>query len=224
MRQWNKMPSFLQTKSVRYYYNLLKRKLAYRFIKRVFDIFSSFILLLLLFLPMLIISLSIIVSSKGGAFFLQERIGRYGKPFKIIKFRTMKIHQEVSSHITVNNDPRVTKIGKFLRKTHLDEIPQLFNVFVGQMSFVGTRPEVYYYLDNYKEEWLATLLMRPGITSTASCKYKDEAKSISTNDADSLYIKNVLPIKMSFNLEDLKSSNILREIKILFLTFLLIFK
>lgn len=205
MRSWEKMPDYIRCEEVKPYYDLLKRKWFYRFIKRIFDIIASFILLIILFLPSLIIGIAISCSSKGGPFFLQQRVGRYGKLFRIIKFRTMKKNSEGDQHITHKNDSRITKVGKFLRKTHIDEFPQLLNVIVGQMSFVGTRPEVKQFVDLYQKEWFATLLMRPGITSRASILNKNEANSINSNND---YLTNVLPMKMQINIEDLKKTNI----------------
>ena len=210
----------INNEQVKPYYLILKKKWFYRFVKRLFDIFASFLLIIILFLPSLIIGLSVLFTSKGGMFFCQTRVGRYGRPFKIIKFRTMKKNSEGNQHITHKDDERITKVGKFLRKTHLDEFPQLLNVFVGQMSFVGTRPEVPQFVDSYQQEWYATLLMRPGITSTASYFYDDEAKNIDTNDANNIYISEILPKKMSCNLKDLKKSNFTLDMKIMVKTIL----
>ena len=218
MKAWNKIPEPIRSESSKPFYEIIKRKWFYRFIKRAFDIFASFVLINLLFLPSLIIGLIIIFDSRGGMFFCQTRVGRYGKPFKIIKFRTMRKNSEGDMHITHNNDSRITKIGKFLRKTHLDEFPQLLNVFVGQMSFVGTRPEVQFFVDQYKSEWYSTLLMRPGITSTASCSCDDEAKLMEEDNANEVYMNKVLPYKMKFNLEDIQKMSIGRDIKILWNT------
>lgn len=220
MRSWDRIPHPINNELVKPYYDILKRKWFYRFVKRAFDLSASFILFFLLLLPSLIIGLLIVCTSKGGMFFCQSRIGRYGKPFKIIKFRTMRKDSEGNQHITHKNDNRITKVGKFLRKTHLDEFPQLLNVFVGQMSFTGTRPEVKQFVDQYKDEWNATLLMRPGITSTASYSYDDEAKDIRKDNADNDYLTIVLPKKMKLNLEDINRMSIFKDIKILFKTLL----
>ena len=218
MKKQTELDYFFRNEEVKPYYDILKRKWFFRFLKRSFDIFASFILLILLFLPSLIIGIIICCDSKGGPFFLQERVGRYGKPFKIVKFRTMKKNSEGDQHITHKNDSRITKVGKFLRKTHLDEFPQLLNVIVGQMSFVGTRPEVKQFVDQYQDEWYATLLMRPGITSTASYTYDDEAKDLAEGDADKLYLSVVLPKKMECNLLDIKKATILRDVAIMWRT------
>ena len=130
----------------------------------------------------------------------------------------MRANSEGNEHITHKDDERITKVGKFLRKTHLDEFPQLLNVLVGQMSFVGTRPEVKQFVDQYQDEWYATLLMRPGITSLASISYDDEAKDLEKGNADELYVSIVLPKKMECNLKDLKKSNFFYEIGIMWRT------
>ena len=168
MIAYSKLAKEYQTQECKEYYDILKKKWLYRFLKRSFDIVASLILIILLFLPSLIIGVVISVDSKGGPFIIQKRVGRYGKEFKIYKFRTMRVNSEGQQQVTSKNDNRITKVGHFLRKTHLDEFPQLLNVFAGQMSFVGTRPEVMRFVKRYESEWYATLLMRPGITSTAS--------------------------------------------------------
>lgn len=218
MRSWNKLSSPIKNDSVKPIYDLLKRRWFYRFIKRAFDLFASLFLLILLFLPSLIIGIIIVCDSRGGMFFCQTRVGRYGKAFKIIKFRTMRKDSEGNQHITHKNDNRITKVGKFLRKTHLDEFPQLLNVIAGQMSFIGTRPEVQQFVDQYQDEWYATLLMRPGITSTASYSCDDEAKVLEEGNADEIYLNKVLPVKMAMNVEDIKKMSAGRDIKILWKT------
>lgn len=218
MKNWNSLPSFMRDESIEPFFKSIKRKWFYRFMKRGFDFFASLILLIILFIPSLIIAIAICSTSRGGPFFLQRRVGRYGKPFRIVKFRTMKKNSEGNQHITHKNDSRVTKVGKFLRKTHLDEFPQLFNVIIGQMSFVGTRPEVSQFVERYEKEWYATLLLRPGITSTASYSYDDEAKYLDKENADELYLRVVLPIKMKCNLNDIIFAGIFHDIKILWKT------
>ena len=218
MRSWNKIPSPINNECSKRYYDHIKHKCFYRFLKRAFDIFASLFLLSLLFLPSLIIGLIIVFDSRGGMFFCQTRVGRYGKEFRIIKFRTMRKDSEGDMHVTHKDDNRITKVGKFLRKTHLDEFPQLLNVFIGQMSFIGTRPEVPFFVNQYKDEYYATLLMRPGITSTASYSCDDEAKFMEEGNANEVYINKVLPYKMKFNLEDIEKLSIFRDIKILLKT------
>ena len=212
MIKYEHLPNQFKTELVKPYYYLLKQKWFYRIIKRAFDILASFILLLLLLFPCLIVGFLICFGSKGGPFFLQKRIGRYGKPFYIVKFRTMYVNTEGDKHITSKNDNRITKIGKFLRKTHIDEFPQLLNVLIGQMSFVGTRPEVPQFVDLYRDEWNATLLMRPGITSTASISFDEEANKLGDDNVDDAYVKKILPEKMNYNLVDLKQCSFFKEI------------
>ncbi len=218
MKSWNKLTSPIKNDAVKPIYDILKRRWFYRFIKRAFDLFSSLFLLILLFLPSVIIGIIIVCDSRGGMFFCQTRVGRYGKAFKIVKFRTMRKDSEGNQHITHKNDNRITKVGKFLRKTHLDEFPQLLNVIAGQMSFIGTRPEVQQFVDQYQNEWYSTLLMRPGITSTASYSCDDEAKVLEEGSADEIYLNKVLPTKMAMNIEDIKKMSAGRDIKILWKT------
>lgn len=218
MKNWEKIEFPIKNQYTQPYYEHIKRKWFYRFIKRGFDVSASLVLLIILFFPSILISILVACDSRGGIFFCQTRVGRFGKPFKIIKFRTMIKNSEGNNQITSNNDSRITKIGKFLRKTHIDEFPQLLNVISGQMSFVGTRPEVKKYVDLYKDEWYATLLMRPGITSTASYKCDDEAKYMTRENAHDIYLEKVLPLKMNFNLEDIKRLSIFRDIKVLWKT------
>lgn len=218
MINWNKINPPISNEATKPYYDYIKKRWLYRFVKRGFDIFASIFLLVLLLVPSIIVAFLIVCDSRGGIFFCQTRIGRYGKPFRIIKFRTMVKNSEGNKQITSKNDERITKVGKFLRKTHIDEFPQLLNVIVGQMSFVGTRPEVKKYVELYKDEWNATLLMRPGITSTASYSCDDEAKFLSNENVHDIYIEKILPHKMDLNLLDLKHLSIFRDIKIMFKT------
>ena len=172
------------------------------------------------------ISVAVKLSSPGSVFFRQIRISKYGREFKIFKFRSMVENADkMGPLVTTDNDERITGIGKFLRKTHLDEIPQLFNVFVGDMSFVGTRPEVKKYVDKYTDEMLATLLLPAGITSEASITYRDEAQLISNStNADETYINVVLPEKMKLNLKYMTEFSLLKDILIMLRTFLLLFR
>ena len=218
MKKWLELPDNLRNDKTKEYYDLLAKKVFYRFLKRLFDIAASFFLIIFLFLPSLIIGIIICIDSKGGPFFLQKRTGRYCEPFTIIKFRTMAKNSEGDKHITYKDDNRITNVGHFLRKTHMDEFPQLINIFIGQMSFVGTRPEVKQYTDKYEDEWQATLLMIPGLTSTASYSYDDEANILDKDESDKLYMTVVLPKKMVCNLEDIRQSNIFYDIKILWNT------
>ena len=217
MKKWDKLPECMRNEAVRPYYQLLKKKKFSLFFKRLFDIFVSLLMLIILSPLFIIISLIIVIDSRGGVFYRQERVTRYGKVFRIFKFRTMvKNADKIGAQVTVSNDKRITRVGKVLRKLRLDEIPQLLNIIAGDMSFVGTRPESVHYVNNYTPEMYATLLLPAGVTSEASIKYKDEAKLLdSADDADKVYIEQILPEKMKYNLEAIKKFNFIREIGIM---------
>ncbi len=221
MKNWDKLPERFKNDSVKPYYDILLHKTASLITKRIFDIIVALILMVIALPFMLIISIWIKCDSKGKIFFLQKRVTKYGRVFNIIKFRTMVSDAEkLGTQVTVNNDSRITGAGKFLRKCRLDELPQLINVLKGDMSFVGTRPEVEKYVDRYTNEMMATLLMPAGITSLASIKFKDEEKLLSgAENADDVYVKQVLPQKMKYNLEYIKGFNFFYDIKLMFMTF-----
>ena len=217
--KYDKLPDFMKNKKVKYYYDILSKKRLQLLLKRLFDIFMSLILLIILFPILLIISIIIKIDSKGPIFYRQIRITKYGKEFKIFKFRTMVVDADKKgSLVTLNDDQRITKIGKKIRKIRLDELPQLINILLGDMSFVGTRPEVKKYVDFYNEEMLATLLLPAGVTSKASIEYKDEDEIISKyskkENIDDIYLKRILPEKMKYNLEYLKNFSILLDLKL----------
>ena len=165
-------------------------------------------------IPMLVIGIKIATESEGGVFYRQERVTIYGKKFKIHKFRTMVANADkIGSAVTVSGDNRITPTGAFLRKYRLDELPQVFDILSGNMSFVGTRPEVVKYVKKYKPEYFATLLLPAGITSEASIKYKDEAELLdAAEDVDEVYITKVLPEKMKYNLSSIRKFSFLGEI------------
>ena len=169
---------------------------------------------------MLVISYFIVSDSKGGIFYRQERVTQYGRKFRILKFRTMVANADkIGSQVTTQNDNRITKIGYFLRKYRLDELPQLINIVLGDMSFVGTRPESTYYVKRYTSEMFATLLLPAGVTSEASIFYKDEAELLGdAKDVDDIYVKQVLPEKMRYNLESIKKFSFWRDIIIMIKT------
>lgn len=225
MLAFDKLPENMQNESVREYYDILSKRKAGLIFKRLFDLATAFIFLLILSPLILIISVAIAVDSKGGVFFKQKRVTTYGKVFAIYKFRTMVSDAErLGSQITVDGDNRITKVGKILRKFHLDEIPQLFNVLTGDMSFVGTRPEVPKYVAAYTDEMMATLLLPAGITSLASIKYKDENSLISgADDVDYVYISKILPDKMKYNLAAVKKFGFFSDMGIMFKTFFSVF-
>lgn len=206
--------------------SLMKGKSFSLFCKRCFDIVASFFGILFLSPVLLICSIAIAVSSRGGVFFTQERVGKGGKSFKIIKFRTMVPNAESKGmQITVGNDMRVTKVGKFLRKTKLDELPQLFNVLVGQMSFVGPRPEVPRYVDMYTEYQRNVLRIRPGITELASIVYRDENEVLAASeDPERTYVEEVMQQKLKLNMQYMQKMGFWYDIKLIFQTFLAILK
>lgn len=219
MINFDKLPVYMKTSQVEEYYNLLRKKRAGLAVKRIIDIVLSVILILILLLPMAVIAAVVKVTSEGPVIFRQTRITTGGSEFKILKFRTMVVDQDINaSQVTLSNDSRVTKCGGFLRKYRLDELPQLFNVLIGQMSFVGTRPEVPKYVEKYTPEMYATLLMPAGITSLASITYKDENEFLTSNNADEDYINILLPKKMELNLEYIKKFSVLFDIKIMIKT------
>lgn len=220
LRKWEKLPQAMQTEEVRKYYEILKKKRLSLFFKRIFDIFFS-LFLLILFSPLFVIlAIAIKIDSKGPVFYRQERITQYGKTFRIFKFRTMVQNADkIGSQVTVANDNRITRVGKFIRKCRLDEICQLIDVFRGTMTFVGTRPEVRKYVECYSLEMLATLLLPAGVTSLASIYYKDEAELLdSAENVDKTYVENVLPGKMYYNLKAIEKFGFWHDFKIMFMT------
>ena len=173
-REWNELPEWMQIPEVREYYEILSERKKSLIFKRFFDVVVSFVLLILLVIPMLMIAVMIRMDSPGAIFYRQERVTAYGKKFMIHKFRTMIANADaMGTQVTIRDDNRITKIGKFLRKYRLDELPQLIDIFAGDMSFVGTRPEVEKYVKAYTKEMRATLLLPAGVTSEASIRYKD---------------------------------------------------
>ncbi len=220
LRQWEKLPVFMKTPEVKFYWEILNKKRGQLLLKRVFDLILSVILLIVLVIPMIIISICIKLDSKGPVFYRQERVTKYGKQFKIHKFRTMVSNADkIGTTVTVEQDPRITRVGSILRRLRLDELPQVFDVIAGDMSFVGTRPEAVKYVERYKPEYNATLLMPAGITSEASIRYKDEDKLLNgADDVDEVYVSKVLPEKMKWNLESISRFRFLREILIMIRT------
>lgn len=218
VKEWNKLPEFMQVEEVRPYYETLRKKKGQLILKRIFDIVCSFILIVLLSPVLLFLAIWIKLDSKGPVFYRQERITQYGKIFRIFKFRTMVTNADkIGTLVTTQNDSRITKVGNKIRKCRLDELPQVFNIFLGHMSFVGTRPEVQKYVDQYTPEMYATLLLPAGVTSLASIKYRDEDEIIEQKTSegktvDQAYIEDVLPEKMKYNLNYLDEFNIGRDL------------
>lgn len=211
--KWEELPENMKTSEVQKYYDTLSKHKLELVFKRFFDFIVAFLLLIILALPMLVIGLVILIDSPGGIFYRQERVTTNGKVFKIHKYRTMYKDSDKGSKITVDKDRRITKVGAFLRRYRLDELPQLFDVLNGDMSFVGTRPEVPQYVREYTKEMMATLLLPAGITSEASIQYKDEAMLLNqAENVDQVYIEKVLPGKMVYNLRALEHFSLWREI------------
>lgn len=220
LKRWEDLPEFMRTDEVRPYYEILKKKKISLALKRIMDLAGGIILLVLLALPMLFIAIWIKLDSKGPVFYRQERITTYGKHFKIHKFRTMVNNADrIGTAVTVGNDSRITKVGAKLRGCRLDELPQVLDLISGNMSFVGTRPEAMKYVERYKSEYMATLLLPAGITSEASIRYKNEAELLDgAEDVDKVYIDEVLPVKMKYNLESIKKFSFYGEIITMFRT------
>lgn len=189
-------------------------------LKRLFDLLASFIGLLILLLPLLIISFCVLFSGPGGIFYRQLRVGRYGKDFRLWKFRTMRPDSDKKGLLTVGGrDPRVTRVGYFLRKYKLDELPQLLNVLSGDMSLVGPRPEVRKYVDLYNDEQKRVLDVRPGITDYASIEYSDENELLAkSSDPEKTYIEEVMPAKLKLNAKYVAEMGLGTDLKIIFRT------
>ena len=202
MKKWEKLPDEIRRPEVLPFYEHLRKHRVSLGIKRILDLILAVLLLLILSPFMLVIGLLVGVTSPGGVFFCQERITTYGRHFRIIKFRTMTADAESrGSQVTTAGDSRVTAIGRFLRKVRLDELPQLINIIKGDMSIVGTRPEVPRYVERYTPEMMATLLLPAGVTSRASIEYRDEERLLSAGeDVDRIYTEQGLPAKMEYNL------------------------
>ncbi|MGN0266704.1 MAG: sugar transferase [Lachnospiraceae bacterium] len=220
LRKWEDLPEFMKTDEVRPYYEVLNKKRGSLVLKRMMDLFGGLILLIILAIPMAVIAVLIKFDSEGPVFYRQERITTYGKHFKIHKFRTMVSNADkIGSAVTVGNDSRITKVGAKLRGCRLDELPQVLDLITGDMSFVGTRPEAVKYVEKYRPEYMATLLLPAGITSEASIRYKDEAELLeAAEDVDKVYMEEVLPGKMKFNLQSIKEFSFIGEIKTMFRT------
>ncbi|NCD08050.1 MAG: sugar transferase [Negativicutes bacterium] len=205
LKKWEDLPPEMQNEMVRPYYESLQRKRLSLLCKLLFDKIASLWLLIVLSPLFLIFAILIKLDSEGEVFFRQVRVTRYGEKYYIYKFRTMvKNAEALGPQVTKDHDKRITKVGEKLRCCRLDELPQLINILKGEMSFVGTRPEVIRYFEKYTEEMMATLLLPAGVTSEACIKFKDEEKLLGDGpDADEKYINEVLPKKMKLNLQSL---------------------
>ena len=214
LRKWEELPDFMRTDEVRPYYEVLQKKRISLFLKRAMDLLGGLILLIVLGIPMAIIAVLIKLDSPGPVFYRQERVTTYGKRFRIHKFRTMVANADrIGTAVTVGNDSRITRIGAKLRGCRLDELPQVLDLISGNMSFVGTRPEAVKYVEKYRPEYYATLLLPAGITSEVSIRYKDEAELLNAaDDVDRVYVEEVLPGKMKYNLESIKKFSFFGDI------------
>lgn len=208
------LPEFMKCIEVKEYYDLLNKKKGQLFLKRLLDIVGSIFGIVVLSPIMMVIAIWIKFDTKGPVLFKQIRITQYGKQFEIYKFRTMIVNAESKGpQVTTKKDSRVTKSGKILRKCRLDEIPQIFNILKGELTFVGTRPEVPKYVEMYNKEMLATLLLPAGVTSEASIYYKDEdLLLLNSIDIDKVYVEKVLPNKMIYNLRSIKKFGIYNDL------------
>lgn len=220
---FDKLPRKLQCDEVKKYYDILDKKRPSLVMKRVMDIILSLIMIVLLILPMAVIAIIIKLTSKGPVLYKQVRVTTNNRRFKIWKFRTMTVGaDQKGALVTSANDNRVTGIGKTLRKFRLDELPQVFHVLSGKMSFVGTRPEVVKYVERYTPEMMATLLMPAGITSLASIRFKDEDAMIGDvsdpDEVDRIYVEEILPKKMRYNLKYLYRFGFRRDLYLMLST------
>ena len=192
--------------------------------KRAFDILCSFLGLTVLSPVLLVVSVLVAVTSPGGVFFRQERIGKDGKPFRIFKFRSMR-KDNAGLKITTGNDSRITPVGRFLRKSKIDELPQLINVLVGDMSFVGPRPEVADYVNLYTPYQRQVLLVRPGITGLASIRFRNENDLLTaSDDPNRTYVDQIMPRKIDLDLEYIPRASVFYDIKLIFQTFAVVIK
>lgn len=220
LKEWEQLPEQLRTDAVRPYYEHLKKKQASLVLKRIFDVFVSAVMLIILAPVFLVLAVAIKLDSPGPVFFRQERVTQYGKHFHIFKFRSMVDKaDQMGTPVTVGNDKRITRMGKLIRKCRLDELCQLIDVFRGTMTFVGTRPEVPKYVAAYTPEMQATLLLPAGVTSLASIMYKDEDELLAgAEDVEKTYTQQVLPDKMRYNLEAIEKFSFFGDIKLMFMT------
>lgn len=215
VKKWEKLPPEFQTEEVRPYYEILRKKQVSLAAKRVFDVVVSALMLVLLSPVFLILAIAIRLDSPGPVFYRQVRVTQYGRQFRIFKFRSMVSNADkIGAQVTVGNDSRITRVGRFIRNCRLDEICQLIDIFRGTMTFVGTRPEVPKYVAAYTPEMMATLLLPAGVTSEASIRYKDESALLDgAEDVDEVYIHQVLPGKMGYNLDAIRNFGFWSDIR-----------
>lgn len=228
--KWEDLPPELKIEEVKPYYDLLKRKRATLIVKRAFDIVMAVIMIILLAWLFIVLAIAIKIDSEGPVFYRQLRVTAGNKDFKIYKFRTMVNNADrMGSLVTTGNDDRITRIGVKLRKSRIDEIPQLINILKGEMSFVGARPEVRKYVNKYTNTMMATLLMPAGVTSLASISFKHEDDILDKYmnlgfSLDDAYTEKVLPEKMNFNLEYIMRLSLFYDIKLMIYTLIKVLK
>lgn len=221
LKKWEHLPPEMQTEEVRKYYDILAKKKVSLFLKRAFDIVASSIMLIILLPVFLILAIAIKIDSRGPVFYRQVRVTQYNRKYRIFKFRTMFQGADKGSLITMNEDARVTRVGKIIRGCRLDEICQLFDVWRGTMTLVSVRAETPKYTEHYTPEMMATLLLPAGVTSLASILYKDEAKLLDgVEDIDQVYVEQILPAKMYYNLKQIEQFSCWNDIKLMFMTVL----
>ncbi len=230
LKNWEQLPESMQTEAVRPYYERLRKREGALRRKRLFDLCGSLVLTVLLSPVMLVIAILIKAEDGGAVFFRQERVTTYGRVFRIFKFRTMIVDADKKGPlVTGKADSRITKVGSKLRHLRLDELPQVLNIVTGDMSFVGTRPEVKKYVEQYTEEMKATLLLPAGVTSLASIAFKEEDEMIAHyaelgESTDEAYRNHILPRKMRYNLDYLKKAGVAQDIRIMIKTVLEVIK
>lgn len=193
--------------------------------KRLFDIFFSLLGLTVLAPVFIVVSLLIKSTGKGDVFYKQLRIGYGRKPFHVFKFRTMKPASDITLNLTIgNSDARITATGRYLRRFKIDELPQLYNVLKGEMSFVGPRPEVPKYVAMYTEEQLQVLTVKPGITDYASIRFRNENELLAkATNPEQFYINEVMPVKLALNMDYVKRQSVFLDVKLIVLTVFFIF-
>lgn len=219
--EWEQLPPAMQTGEVRKYYDILKKRRVSLLFKRAFDLCVCVIALIVLAPLYVILAIAIKIDSPGPVFYRPERVTQYGKRFRIHKFRTMVQNADKGAQVTVNNDSRITRVGKVIRDCRLDEIAQLIDVIQGTVTLVGVRPESPKFVETYTDEMMATLLLPAGVTSLTSIYYKDEAKMLDgVEDPDQVYVEKILPEKMHYNLKEIEEFGFRRDIKVMFMTLL----
>lgn len=219
---WEDLPEEMRLPEVRPYYDALEQKRSYLVAKRLVDIVASVGIFALTWWAFLILAVAIKAESPGPVFYRQTRVTQYGKKFRIFKFRTMvQDADRIGAAVTVDGDPRVTRVGSVIRKFRLDELGQLIDVFRGTMTLVGTRPEVPQYVASYSPEMMATLLLPAGVTSRTSIEFRDEGEILAgAGDSDGAYVNEVLPLKMEANLRDLSRPSIWGDVRTMLATVL----